>query len=204
MRLRSRLAIAGLLLASTGGGAAGLAGTFAPPRETRIAIQRPPRAPQAQKIRQPGELCNGGLDPLATIELVPDVAVTIAGREHVEYHSEISLGRGQKVGVAWSADMIDDRGNVVVSKLDVGTFKGRAGQVAFTNALRAPLDDGFYALRVRAAVTDAVEGSDMVEAVQHIEVAGGRWAELSDREWLERSKARQAFTALELAARGLL
>jgi hypothetical protein len=198
------LAITGVLLVGIGGSAAVLAESLDPPRETRVAIQRPPRAPQVPRTRQPGELCNGGLDPLATIAIIPDVAVTIAGREHVAYHSEISLERGKKVGVAWSADVIDDRGNVIVAKLDTGTFKGQAGHVAFTNALETPLHDGFYALRVRAAVTDAVEGSDIVEAVQHIEVAGGRWTELSDREWSERSQANQAFTAAELAARGLL
>jgi hypothetical protein len=203
MRPRSRLALAGLLLVGTSGSAAVLDEALTPPRETRVAIQRPPQVPQAPRTRQPGELCNGGLDPLATIEIVPDVAVNIAGREHVEYHSEISLQRGQKVGVAWSADVVDDRGNVVVAKLDTGTFKGHAGHVAFTNALKTPLNDGFYALRVRAAVTDADEGADIVEAVQHVEVAGGRWAELSDREWFERSQANQVFTTAELATRGL-
>ena len=204
MRPRSKLTIAGILLACAGGSAAVLAGPLATPRQTRIAIQRPARAPAAARVRQAGDLCNGGLDPLATIEIIPDVMVNIAGREHVEYHSEISLRRGQKVGVAWTADLIDDRGNTVVSKLDAGTFKGQAGHVAFTNPLKTPLGDGFYALRVRAAVAAGDEGADVVEAVQHIEVAGGRWTELTDREWSERSQANQAFTAAELAARGLL
>jgi hypothetical protein len=48
----------------------------------------------------PGDFCNGGLDPLATIEIVPDVLINQAGREHVQYHSEIALRRGQKMGEA--------------------------------------------------------------------------------------------------------
>jgi len=204
MRKRSRLAVVGVLLVSIGGGAGALAKSLASPGETRIAVQRLHKAPQAPRVRQKGDLCNGGLDPLATIEIIPDVLVTKAGREHVEYHSEISLLRGQKVGVAWDVDMIDDVGNVVVAKLDTGTFKGQAGHVAFTNALKTTLNDGFYSLRVRAAVAADGEPSDIVESLQHIEVQGGRWAELSDQEWFERSRANQAFTAAELAARGLL
>lgn len=67
--------------------------------------------------------------------------------------------------------------------------------------LSAPLGDGFYSLRVRAAVTADGEPADVVEAVQHVEVAGGRWIELDDQEWFERAQANQAFTAAELASR---
>jgi hypothetical protein len=198
MKVSFRLAIVGLTLVSAGGGAAALARSLAAPGESRTAIQRSHRAPESPRTPRAGDLCNGGLDPLATIDIVPDVLINQAGREHVQYHSEITLRRGQKMGVAWRADLIDDRGNIVIAKLDAGTFAGHAGHVAFTHPLGTPLDDGFYSLRVRAAVTADGEPSDVVEAVQHIEVRGGRWTELDDREWFERSQASQAFTAAEL------
>jgi hypothetical protein len=201
MKVSIRLAIVGLTLVSAGGSALALARSLATAGGSRTAIQRPHRVAESPRTPRPGDLCNGGLDPLATIEIVPDVLINQAGREHVQYHSEIALRRGQKMGVAWSADLIDDRGNVVIAKLDAGTFAGQAGHVAFTRPLSTPLDDGFYSLRVRAAVTAEGEPADVVEAVQHVEVMGGRWTELDDQEWFERSRATQAFTAAELATR---
>lgn len=198
MKVSFRLAIVGLTLASAGGGAVAVARSIAVPDDSRTAIQRSQRAAEPPRTPREGDLCNGGLDRLATIEIIPDVLINQAGREHVQYHSEITLQRGQKMGVAWNADLIDDRGNVVIAKLDAGASAGPAGHVAFTRPLGTPLGDGFYSLRVRAAVTADGEPSDVVEAVQHVEVRGGRWTELDDAEWFARSRASQAFTTADL------
>jgi hypothetical protein len=198
MKARWRISVFGLLLV----GAAGTAAALNAPGETRIAIERRVRAPGAPAPRHSGELCGGGMSSLASIEIIPDAIVRNAGREHAEYHAEIAVQRGTKVGIAWNVDLIDDRGNPVVAKLDAGSAKASAGNVALTSPMTLQLGDGYYSLRVRAAVTADDEPSDVVEAFQHIEVKGGQWAELDDHEWFERSRARQAFSAAELAARG--
>jgi len=64
MKVRFRLALVGVLLASTGDAAA-LAKSLASPKETRIAIARSQRPAPAPRAHQPGDLCNGGVEPLA-------------------------------------------------------------------------------------------------------------------------------------------
>jgi len=202
LRGRRRMAWLVLATACAGGTAIASAGRLATAWPTRVPIAREHRQ-ERKTDHRPGELCAGGMDALAHIELVPDAVVKQAGREQVEYHSEIVVHRGKNVGVAWKADVIDDRGGVVVPSLDVGAFKGKGGDVAMSRALRADLQDGFYALRVRAGVTADGEVPDVVQSVQHIQVKDGRWTELSDSEWGSRSREAQAFSEAELAAGGV-
>jgi hypothetical protein len=191
--------MAGFLVAGSSGAAAAL-GAMGP---MRIAIERDRAAAAVAHRHEPGVLCAGGLDELAQIEIVPDAFVEEGGRERVEYHSEITVQRGDGVGLAWNADVVDDRGATVVARLDAGAVGGRAGQVAFTGPLIARLADGFYALRVRVAVTAADEPATVIEAVQRVAVESGRWIELTDEQWFERSRANEAFTEAELVTRGL-
>jgi hypothetical protein len=196
--MKSRWLLAGLVLAGSGGVGAAMTELGATP----IAIERAmSRAPVA-RAQEPGELCSGGMDGLARIEIVPDAVVEQGGRERVEYHSEIIIERGDTVGVAWQADVVDDRGAQVIAQLDAGSFTGRAGNTALTRPLVANLADGFYAMRIRVAVT-ADEEATVLEAVQHVEIDRGRWIELTDEEWFVRSRATEAFTAAELTTRGL-
>jgi hypothetical protein len=188
----------GVLLAGSGGVVAATTGDD--PRITPIA-RGPART--AARPHGPGELCAGGLDAIARIEIVPDRVVEQGGRQRVEYHSEIAIDRGEGVGVAWTADVIDDRGAQVVAQLDAGTFAGRGGNLALTGPLVANLADGFYTIRVRAALTATDEPDTVLEAAQHVEVAAGRWNELADDEWFARSRASQAFSAAEILTRGL-
>lgn len=196
--MKSRTILVGVLLVGSGGVVAATTGDD--PRITPIArgTARPVARTQA-----PGDLCAGGLDAVAQIEIVPDRVVEQGGRQRVEYHSEIAIERGDSVGVAWTADVIDDRGAQVVAQLDAGTFAGRGGNIALTGPLVANLADGFYTIRVRAAITATDEPDTVLEADQHVEVAAGRWNELADDEWLERSRASQAFSAAEILTRGL-
>jgi hypothetical protein len=196
-----RVALLAVVVAGAGWTAIASAGLLAGP--TRVPIAREHRHESRKVEHRPGELCAGGEASLARIEVVPEAVVRQAGRERVEYHSEIALHRGKKVGVAWKADVINDRGVVVVPNVDVGAFKGKSGDVAVSKTLRADLNDGFYSLRVRAAVTAEGEVPDVLESAQHLEVKGGRWTELTDSEWTERSNEAQAFSAAELSARGM-
>lgn len=157
--------------------------------ETRVAIERPA---SSDRHAHTSEHACSGADRVGHVEIVPDAVVSRRGRERIEYHSEIALHRGKNVGVAWNADVIDDRGRIVAT-LDAGSARKGQGEVAFTKALAADLPDGFYGVRVRAAVAPSDEPADVFEAIQHVEVKGGRWAELSPSEWSKRSRANEVF-----------
>jgi len=195
--IRSRWIGAGLVLAAAGGLVAATT-----PATGATAIARDPARSSGARTALPDALCNGGLEGVARIALVPDVLVSEGGRERVEYHGEVAIDRGTSVGVAWQADVVDDRG-VRIAQLDTGSFAGRAGNTALSRPLVANLADGFYALRVRAAIDAADEAATVIEAVQHVEIDQGRWIELTDAEWATRSRATEAVTLAELTARGL-
>lgn len=171
----------------------------------RIPIERTARAAGAVVARapQPGDSCAGGGRRAADVEIVPDAVLLEGGRERIEYHGEVAVHRGQNVGVAWEATVVDDRGRVMGQSLDRGAARRQRGEVAFTKALLATLPDGYYALRVRAAVSPPDEPVDIVESVRYLEVKGARWGELTDLEWFARSRANQVFTEAELKGRSL-
>jgi hypothetical protein len=137
--------------------------------------------------------CNGGSEYPIDIELVPDSVVTNAGRESVEYHAEINVHRGNGVGLAWQAEVIDDRGRVVVPNLAKGSAKAKKSDSVLTAGLRADLSDGFYVLRVRVAVAPADEPATLLEAHQYVSVSNGKWREMDDIQWRKDSNVRLAF-----------
>jgi hypothetical protein len=139
--------------------------------------------------------CKGGMDYPAEVRLVPDAVVTIGGRESVEYHAEIDLTKGGKVGLAWEADVVDDRGQKVASKLAAGTGRGKAGDTATTGAIRAQLADGYYMLRFRVAVSPDDAPATVMQAIQYVNITGGKWREMDDVQWRADSNARLAFRA---------
>lgn len=170
---------------------------------TRVTVARPPAAPQAAPREYKPGSCLGGAEPIAKIHLLPDAVVTQSGRQWVEYHGEVRIHRGTNVGVAWDADVLNDRGQIVMSKLISGSARSNAGETVSTKAIVAQLNDGFYAVRVRAAITSATDPSDVIESVQHVQVSKGQWKELTDIQWRERSRATIAFSEAEIAGRGL-
>jgi hypothetical protein len=164
----------------------------APRRENRRAIERPHRA-AVQQERAAAASC--GQDYLATIDLVPDAVVSSGASERIEYHAEISVLRGTNVGVAWESDVVDDRGAVVVSNLARGTARSQNGDVVVGSPIAANLTNGFYAVRAKAAVSADGEPVMVVEHAQYIQVSNGKWAELTDVEWANSSRARLAHSA---------
>lgn len=161
----------------------------------RLAIRRDPISAVARK---PGLTCPGGLNYPAAVELLPDAVITESGREAVEYHAEIKVERGKNVGLAWTADVIDDRGRVVASKLSVGASSGKAGDTKVTNAILAQsLPDGFYKVRARVAVSPEDEPAMVMEAVQAVRVDGGRWREMTADAWRNESSAKLAVAVSE-------
>jgi hypothetical protein len=135
------------------------------------------------------------MDYPAAVRLVPDAVVTTGGREAVEYHAEIDLHKGGKVGLAWEADVVDDRGQTVASKLAAGTGQGKAGDTAASTAILAPLPDGYYMLRFRAAVSPDSGPATVMQAIQYVNVSGGKWREMDDVQWRADSNAHLAFRA---------
>jgi hypothetical protein len=135
-----------------------------------------------------------GLEWPAQIELIPDaLIISPEGRESVEYHAELTVARGKSVGIAWDGEVLDDRGNVVLSGLAKGQERGSEGSVHVTAPILVDLADGFYALRVRAAIVPDDEPSTIMESIQYVELAQGKWIELTMYEWYERSRAGIAF-----------
>ena len=161
----------------------------------RVAIERPVKPAPVGPADGSHLSCSGGSEDPAELTLVPDAVLTDAGRETVEYHGEIAVNRGHSVGVAWEADVVDDRADKVYDKLAVGSAKGAKGESKTTGAILAKLADGFYILRVRAAISPDDEPSTVLEATQHINVENGKWREMTDVEWRKRSNASLAFLA---------
>lgn len=134
------------------------------------------------------------MDAPAKVRLVPDAVITVAGRESVEYHAEIDIHRGKAVGLAWEADVIDDRGQKISSKLAPGTASAKAGDTSATGAILAQqLPDGFYVLRVRVAVSPDDAPATVMEARQYVNVSGGKWREMDAIQWRADSNVRLAF-----------
>jgi hypothetical protein len=171
-------------------------------RTVRIPIERPVAKSAAL---DPTVICQGEPERLAEITLIPDAVIRQNGRERIEYHGEVVANTTKRLGVAWHADVIDDRGQLVALDVDKGEGRGQgAGDMLVTRALSANLPDGFYALRLRAAVAAEGEPSDVLTAVQHLEVRNGTWSEIEQSDWLARSRASQAFSEAEVKKMGLL
>jgi hypothetical protein len=115
------------------------------------------------------------------IDIVPDAAITQNGRDAIEYHAEATSDLKDDGAVAWSAFIVDDVGNVVQKlKTGVGAIKGR-GMLA-TPAITVNLKDGYYSLRVRAAIHTA-GWDDVAEEAQYLVVNNGRTREMDYDEW---------------------
>jgi hypothetical protein len=163
-------------------------------RDVRIPIERASEAPGDVRNESLSHGLTHGLEWPADIELFPDaLLVSTEGRESVEYHAEISVVRGANVGVSWTADIIDDRGNIIHSALTKGAERAAKGSVKVTGPIRAELKDGFYAVRVQAAIAPEDEATTIMESIQYVEVTKGKWRELTDIEWYELSRASIAF-----------
>ena len=138
-----------------------------------------------------------GVENVAKVELIPDAVLVKGNSEKIEYHAEISIRRGKDVGVAWEAEVVDDRGALVASKLAVGSDRLADGDTAVTPEISVDLLDGFYSLNLRAAIVPADEASTVVHAEQFLEVKNGIWTELTDLEWRSRSKVTLAHSDVE-------
>jgi hypothetical protein len=141
-----------------------------------------------------------GLSWPARVELIPDAVLSRDGRESVEYHAEVSVVRGRRVGVAWEFEVVNDIGTVLHTGITNGRSRVAAGSLVFTEPVNVELADGFYALRAHVAVAVDDEPTITLESSQHVEVAQGKWVELTPSEWYDRSRAGIAFTDEELAA----
>lgn len=162
-----------------------------PPREQRLPIER--AAPRAAVFSK-DLTCAGGPEALAQIELIPDAVIKTGSRERIEYHGEISSKRGKALGVAWSADVVDDRGQIVRAGIEKGQGRGKGPSDAIvTRAISADLPDGFFFLRLQAAIAADGEPSDVLQAEQFLEVRDGLWIELDEADWRSRSRATLAF-----------
>lgn len=168
-----------------------------PGRSSRVAIARDVKSRPTQTADNPADLtCRGGIDYPAFVELVPDAVITEAGREAIEYHAEVSIRRGKSVGLAWEAEVIDDRGQKVASQLAKGAATGKAGDTASTGAILArSLPDGYYMLRARVAISPDDAPATVMEAIQYVHVTGGKWREMDDIQWRANSSAQLAFRA---------
>jgi hypothetical protein len=170
------------------GTAAGIAvATLGPLRTSRAAIEPTATVPTMETQTSAGHNDCLGQEAVGELDLVPDLLYRSAnGRERVDYHADLHLHRGENVGVSWRFDVVDDRGSVVRSAIARGTAKGSKGDSLTTSSAGADLPDGFFALRVRAAVVADGE-SDVLEVVQHVQVSNGLWRELSAEEWYAES-----------------
>jgi len=113
--------------------------------------------------------------------LVPDAVLAARGREKIEYHGELTSRLNEGGAVAWTAVVVDDVGNVV-STLGTGQTPVQAHSVASTASFVPDLPDGYYSLRIRAAV-HSVGWDDVTEAVQYFTVAQGKMREMSYDDW---------------------
>jgi hypothetical protein len=160
----------------------------------RVPIAREAKLPSRLSSPNPNLTCPGGADYPADVQLVPDAVITTGGRESVEYHAEINVHRGGAVGLAWQADVIDDRGNAVAPNLATGTANAKAAQSVTTAGILAQnLPDGYYKLRVRVAVSADHEPATVMEAVQPIRLSKGQWQEMDADQWRNQSNARLAY-----------
>lgn len=136
----------------------------------------------------------GGFDYPASIALLPDLVVTKNGRQTIHYHAEVATKRGESVGLAWEADVVDDRGALVHPNVTSGTSRQKAGDFVATNDIAPELGDGYYAIRARVAVAPEGEPSTVLEAQQYVQVKNGIWKELTDSQWRSLSRASLAFS----------
>lgn len=169
--------------------------SLSPTPASRVAIAREvtPNAKRATTA-SPRLTCSGGMEAPAHVRLLPDAVIAVAGRETVEYHAEIDVNRGKSVGLAWEAEVIDDRGQRISSKLAPGTARAKAGDTNATGGiLPQQLPDGFYMLRVRVAVSPDDAPATVMEAIQYVNVNGGKWREMDDAQWRADSNVRLAF-----------
>ena len=96
------------------------------PRRHRRPILREPAATNDRGVSGPPPLtCAGGADYPVDVALIPDAVVTTGSREAVQYHADINIHGGQAVGLAWQADLLDDRGNIVLSAVTKGNSQGK-------------------------------------------------------------------------------
>lgn len=162
--------------------------------ENRTPIARELKAPHVNDDDDPNNLCHGGTESLANVELIPDAVVASgsggSASERVEYHAEIAIRRGRTVGVAWSGEVLDDMGRVVQGNIVSGSARATGGDIALTDAIRTDLPNGFYVMQVRAVALDAGREMDMGVGKQHLLIEDGRWYEMSPEDWRDQSRIR--------------
>jgi hypothetical protein len=138
--------------------------------------------------------CAGSDDNLGRVDIVPDSVLSGAGgsASRIQYHAEIKVAKAS-AGIAWTVDVVDDRGRVVQTNLTSGSTSGSAGQITETQGFSPTLADGYYALNVRAAMVTHDQAADIVESRQFIRVQNGAWTELDETEWRYYSRAIYAY-----------
>jgi hypothetical protein len=123
-------------------------------------------------------------------ELVPDAVIVNGAKEAIRYHAQLKSNAGKDGTIAWTVLAVDDVGRLVAT-LDKGSdllpSRGQYG----TRGVLASLPDGYYTLRIRAAL-HTKDGDDAAEAVQWLGVASGKVREMTLEDWYRQSRAGQA------------
>jgi hypothetical protein len=127
-----------------------------------------------------------GPSPRFTAELIPDAVITEAGQQSIEYHAELTSLVDSSGSVAWSATVVDDVGHLVQDLGKGQELAGAKGTVT-TPALRPRLADGYFFLRVRAAIAGA-ELDEVADATQYLVVKNGVTSEMSYDDWSKVSR----------------
>jgi hypothetical protein len=128
-----------------------------------------------------------GPHPNIEAAIVPDAVNVKDGRESIEYHAQLTSRLTKAGNVAWTICVTDDEGKVV-TKLATGVRSIDARGEIDTAPFSVNLPDGYYALRVRAAI-HTKDWDDATEAVQHVAIARGKMRELSHADWFAYSRA---------------
>ena len=98
-------------------------------------------------------------------------------------------------GIAWTVDLVDDVGEPVAT---LGTGDGTVGPISrtlITPALAPQVEDGFYIVALRVALST----DETALAYVHIVVADGRMREMDVGDWREQSRAIFAIPADDVA-----
>ena len=164
---------------------------------THEASAAPKRLPIARD-----HVSRGWHDPLATAgeqpqafeaNFFPDAVVVKGANETIEYHVELTSRLEKSYAVAWTAFVVDDVGKVITT-ISKGDGSAAAKGTVVTPSLKADLSDGFYSIRLRAAMRTS-DQTESTEAVQFVVVSGGKMREISTDDWYAQSRARLAVRA---------
>jgi hypothetical protein len=181
IRAASTLKAAPLVLGLAAGTLFLLRAHYGESATARIPIARAPKASLPVNLEH-----HGGASPRFTAELVPDAVLVSAGREAIEYHAELASLLEEDGATAWTATVVDDVGNVV-STVGSGQDALKARATLVTPGLVASLADGYYSLRIHAALS-AHGTEEVAQTIQYLSVSHGKVREMSFSDWHNASR----------------